>query len=420
MNRSHIVVGLGFGDEGKGTIVDALVKQTGAKWVCRYNGGAQAAHHVTTDDGRKHRFSQFGAGSFHPGVNTYLSEYMLIDPMTCFTEAESLANLRVTDCCQRLFVDPDCLVVTPVHKFLNRVQETVRGDGRHGSCGMGIGAARELEISGKSTLRMRDLREPLDVLAMVAQDAQAAHWEMKKHRNDATDEHWNLLSPSYLAYFVDCCRAFYEGLKPRIVDPLWLKDQLEGQDAIWEGAQGTLLCEHYGFPPHYTWTRCNVRNAMTMAQLFDHEPVKIGVLRSYGTRHGAGPFPTEEPALAPYCPEPHNAGGGMQGGFRVGYLDLTLTAYALAANRWTVKDRLAVTHMDTWANLPAEHRQVGEHVYESEKQVRVLMQAGERRHTYEVPGDLLEHLESELGAKVGIVSRGPKTSDKRWIGQSNA
>ena len=78
--EAHIVVDLGFGDSGKGTVTDHLVRQTGARLVVRFNGGAQAGHTVVLADGRSHTFSQLGAGSFVAGVRTHLSRFMLVHP----------------------------------------------------------------------------------------------------------------------------------------------------------------------------------------------------------------------------------------------------------------------------------------------------------------------------------------------------
>ena len=82
MSRSEqhaaIVVGLAFGDEGKGTILDFLTRRHGAHTIVRFNGGPQAAHGVATEDGRRHTFAQFGAGSFVPGVRTLLSRFVLV------------------------------------------------------------------------------------------------------------------------------------------------------------------------------------------------------------------------------------------------------------------------------------------------------------------------------------------------------
>ncbi len=414
MHRSHIVVGLGFGDEGKGSITDFLTGDTGAGIVCRFSGGAQSAHNVVTDDGRHHKFSQFGAGTFHPGVKTYLADSMLIDPISFEPEFQDLVTQGVTDAGERLYINPDCLVVTPVHKFINRVRETVRGTGRHGSCGMGIGAAREMEISGKSVLRVSDLCDERAVMAHVAQGAYIASQEFESQHNEATEQHWDLLDPRWTAHFVEGCWSLWLAIKDRVVGFDWLQDQMKTQDVVWEGSQGTLLCETNGFAPHNTWTNTTAKKADQLIGLTEHERVRVGVIRSYGTRHGAGPFPTECNALQEFVSEPHNKTYEWAEAFRVGYLDLTLLAYALRANCWQSSDFVAVTHMDTWESLPPEHRLIGEDIYETPEQVRNLMRKAERRHTYPTD-DPVELIEYEMSTKVKLVSAGPRTSDKTWL-----
>ena len=164
MRQEHqavIVVGLGFGDCGKGTLTDALVRRHDADLVVRHNGGAQAAHAVVLADGRSHVFHQFGSGTFIPGVGTFLSRHMLVNPLTLFWEEQELREVGVTDAFERLVLDRNALVTTPFHMAANRLREYARGEGRHGSCGLGIGetTADSLELPDTDTLRVGDLRD---------------------------------------------------------------------------------------------------------------------------------------------------------------------------------------------------------------------------------------------------------------------
>ena len=101
--EAWIVVDLGFGDAGKGTITDFLVRERGAEWVVRFNGGAQAGHNVVTDDGRHHTFSQLGAGSFVPGVRSYLGPDFVLHPGALLEEARALARVGIPDAFERLY-----------------------------------------------------------------------------------------------------------------------------------------------------------------------------------------------------------------------------------------------------------------------------------------------------------------------------
>jgi len=93
--RIFVVVGLGYGDEGKGTIVDYLTHRFGASLIVRFNGGPQAAHHVVLPDGTWHCFAQFGSGTFVPEVQTLLSRLMIVDPESLMREAQTLRGKGV-------------------------------------------------------------------------------------------------------------------------------------------------------------------------------------------------------------------------------------------------------------------------------------------------------------------------------------
>lgn len=134
-----VVADLGFGDAGKGSSVDFLVRAYKAHTVVRYNGGAQAGHNVVTQDGRQHVFAQFGSGTFVPGVQTHLSRHMLVNPVSMLDEEEHLCSLSVSDAFHRTTIDEEALIITPFHQAANRLREYARGKDRHGSCGRGIG-----------------------------------------------------------------------------------------------------------------------------------------------------------------------------------------------------------------------------------------------------------------------------------------
>src|SRR5205807_7007849 len=136
MRRAIVTVGLGFGDEGKGGAVDLLVRRYDADLVIRYCGGSQAGHNVQLPDGRRHTFSQFGAGTLACAARpprTYLGPAVVIDPPALLREAAHLRELGVKDPSRLLTAHPHCLVTTVWHKALNRLRELARGDGRHGS-----------------------------------------------------------------------------------------------------------------------------------------------------------------------------------------------------------------------------------------------------------------------------------------------
>src|SRR5947209_11414415 len=116
MKRAIITIGLGFGDEGKGATIDYLARQYEADLVVRYCGGSQAGHNVQLPDGRRHTFSQFGAGTLAAPCarpRTYLGPAVIIDPPALAREAQHLRDLGVPDPAHLLTIHPRCLVTTP-------------------------------------------------------------------------------------------------------------------------------------------------------------------------------------------------------------------------------------------------------------------------------------------------------------------
>jgi adenylosuccinate synthase len=348
---AYIVVDLGFGDAGKGTLTDWLVRRQGARLVVRFNGGAQAGHNVITDDGRHHTFAQFGAGSFVPGVRTHLARTTVLHPLAMLVEARYLARKGVPDALDRTTVSEGALVITPFHQAAGRLRELARGQGRHGTCGVGVGeTVRDALAHPAEALRAGDLTRPGELLRKARRAQERIREELSEVRRAAgrlpqAEPELSLLDDSEAA---SRWAEAVEALRPgeRVVDDTWLGSELREGTTVFEGAQGVLLDEWWGFHPHTTWSTCTFDNALELLRGhgFDGSVHRLGVLRSYATRHGEGPLPTELPALAPRVPEPHNDAAGWQGAFRVGGFDAVLARYALAACGGV--DALAVTHLD--------------------------------------------------------------------------
>ncbi len=160
--RAYIVVDLGFGDSGKGLLTDFLARRFKAGVVVRYNGGAQAGHNVVTPNGRHHTFSQFGSGTFIPGVKTYLSKHVVIHPGALLIEGNILEGLGVSNAFSRLRLSDQCLVITPFHQAANRIREMVRGKNRHGSCGVGVGeTVEDALLNAENRVLAGDLVKPV-------------------------------------------------------------------------------------------------------------------------------------------------------------------------------------------------------------------------------------------------------------------
>jgi adenylosuccinate synthase len=340
-----------WGDEGKGTTT-AYYAETApdAPLIVRYNGGPQAAHNVVTDDGRHHTFQQFGSGMFRPGAETFLSKHMLVNPLNMVAEQAALERLGVENALGRMFVSENARVITPYHIALNRLRELTRGDSRHGSCGQGVGETMRLWLCEPiKTVYARDFACPATL-----------RWKLNFWR-ETIKELAEAAGPHPEAAIFDDDRQIptlvdvYGEIAKRIniVSDDFLDSQLGDRTVIFEGAQGVLLDEDYGFHPYTTWSHTTPRNAFEL--LDDHRRFAqvIGVTRTFMTRHGAGPFPTElvgktRGAIDTRRTSEQNTANEWQGNFREGFLDLVLLQYAklVCADAGAPITHLAVTHED--------------------------------------------------------------------------
>jgi adenylosuccinate synthase len=350
MARHVIVADLGYGDAGKGGIVDWLCHPGPASTgpvhtVVRYNGGAQAAHNVVTPDGRWHTFAQFGSGTFTPGVRTFLSRYMMVDPLAMVAEADHLAAVGVAGAFSLVDVDRDALLTTPYHQAANQARERARGAGRHGSCGMGVGETAAYALRSPADapragdcLAGQDLERKLTLLR---------DWAVAAAARDGTAMDGTALPPPSVV--AGAFRAWAAQVTLTGDDHLARLLRLPGS-VVFEGAQGVLLDEWRGFHPYTTWSTTTFENAEKLLHEagmgeagMGEAAIRLGVTRAYQVRHGPGPFVSEDPTLE--LPEAHNRTGRWQGPVRSGHLDAVALRYAVEACGGV--DAIAVTHLDT-------------------------------------------------------------------------
>lgn len=352
------LLGLGFGDCGKGLFTDYLCRQQQAHTVVRFNGGAQAGHNVVLPDGRHHTFSQFGAGGFVAGVATLLAYPVLVHPSALLVENAYLKRAGVADALQRLLIDRRCRITTPFHQAAGRLRELRRGAEAHGSCGVGVGeTVRHALDAPHATLTYEDLFHParaLEKLQAIRQGLLAefpADGPAPQNRSAWQDERGMLADDTVAARWLAHIGALTAQVPPATAAMVAQRLHRPGT-VLFEGAQGVLLDEWRGFHPHTTWSSIHP-TAVEAVAADAGQTARIehyGVLRSYMTRHGQGPLPTQDAALD-CLPEPHNASDGWQGTFRRGQPDAVLLRYALAvAGRL---DGLLVSHLDAFARVPA-------------------------------------------------------------------
>jgi adenylosuccinate synthase len=340
-----VVAGLAYGDEGKGSVVDFLVRQRQAGLVVRYNGGAQAAHNVVTKDGKEHTFSQFGSGTL-AGASTHLSRFVMVNPLTMMKEEEHLRELGIPNAFARITVEDDALITTPFQKVLNQFEAQASGEYR--SCGMGIGQTRSDYLEyGTRVLFAGDLRDvwlTKGKLSFIQQEClrKARVLKDKLAHTPENAKLWLWLNGG-IGPVNWCCQKYSEW-SVSVVPRDYLGKLLASHSCIvFEGAQGVLLDEKWGEKDYNTWTDCTFKNANILLDESGHtdERTYVGVIRAYLTRHGAGPFRTEDKALK--FEEKHNDTGKYQGEFRFGHLDFSLLQFAL---KLAPVDMIAMNHLD--------------------------------------------------------------------------
>ena len=424
------VVDLGFGDSGKGTIVDYLAHKHGAQWIVRFNGGPQAGHNVVLPDGRHHTFAQFGSASFEPHVRTLLSRFMLIDPYAMLNEAAHLHDLGVANVFSRTYIDQRCLVIMPPQQIANRVRERARGDAAHGTCGMGVGECVFDAIQHpQEALCAADLFDAPAIRKKLLASFLRKRSETAPMMGCANELERNVLrDPAW----IDTAMLVYRQIAEKTnIIPASQADQIlrESPCTIFEGAQGVLLDERFGFHPHTTWSKTTFTNADLLLEEAESEAAcfRLGVMRPYLTRHGNGPLVSEDRELGQRLCDPHNRHDGWPGRFRYGLLDLVMLRYAIQICGRV--DGLAVTCLDHLPHLPPlaceQYKSRGgdlipgpsDDLDEMDQLTRRLKRAtAELRPWPTQSADVfIAALESELAVPVAYRSHGPTRDDKQEI-----
>jgi adenylosuccinate synthase len=440
MAKIYMIAGLGFGDEGKGTITEYLTVREGAHTIVRYNGGAQAAHNVVLEDGRHHTFSQFGSGTL-TGAATHLSRFMIIDPVALRNEASALSDLGVSNPFELLTVERGAPLITPYQKGANRLRELLRGSGKHGSCGAGVGETVSDHLTyGEAVPKIEDLFDRVilgDKISFIRDLKMKEFTQKNLFEIDESSDRKMFEAFKLLTMPVNTVLDLWQDVASniRLVDKDHLQKVIDSDSRgsiIFEGAQGVLLDQTWGFHPHTTWTDITFDNADALLNdLRNIDKVeKIGVIRTYMTRHGTGPFPTEIRGNGTVEGEKFNRHHDWQGGFRVGWFDMMLFQYALDVIGPI--DSLALTHIDYLPNLRKmcvsydstssglhefmadgrlTKREDGDLEYQ-ERLGKAIERMGTKYNYWPVNDNFVDVLEDIASIKVSILSRGPTRQDK--------
>jgi len=290
-----IVIGLGFGDEGKGSVTDFLChgflyEEHSKPWdfevnkikpplVIRYNGGHQVGHTVFLENGLNHVHSNFGSGSLR-GIPTYWSKYCTVDPMAILREYAVLKN-KVDNIC--LYLNPFCPVVTPYDILYNRI----KNDKNHnGSVGVGFGTCISRHET-KYKLHVIDLLYPNIVKTKIKLIKERYYTQFVNDKKLRTID---------INKFLDKLEDFRELVSKGYININSL-DKIKGkyQNYIFEGAQGIMLDQNFGYSPHITRSNSTTLNAIKIIIENDLPiPDYYYVTRAYQTRHGNGPLLSDE------------------------------------------------------------------------------------------------------------------------------
>ena len=276
-----VIVGVQWGDEGKGKATDLLGERT--DWVVKFNGGNNAGHTVVIGD-EKYALHLLPSGILTPGVNAVIGNGVVVDLEVLFAELEAL-HARGVDT-SRLRVSANAHIITHYHRTLDKVTERFLGKRQIGTTGRGIGPAYADKIN-RVGIRMQDLFDE-NILRQKIEGAleQKNHLLVKVYnrRSITVDE----IAEDLLAYA--------DRVRPMVCDTsLLLDDALDAGDVVvFEGGQATMLDVDHGTYPFVTSSSATAGGAATGSGVGPRRLDRIvGIAKAYTTRVGSGPFPTE-------------------------------------------------------------------------------------------------------------------------------
>lgn len=302
-----VVLGMGFGDEGKGTVVDYLTHNLPSslpKLIVRFSGGPQAGHTVmyknSVGQEIKHTFSNFGSGSFNSNTKTFWSRFCPVDPVGFLNERNVLIAKGIVPL---IIVDQNCPLITDFDKHHNQ-----NLDCEHGTCGVGIRSTLVREEKLYS-LKVKDILYPnvfKQKYLLIA----------KHYGHEDVDAE----------LFYNICQEYFQHIQ------LWKsKDLPFAKYYIFEGSQGLLLDPKIGFFPHVTSTDVDLTNVYTLIGKETAFDLYL-VTRAYSTRHGNGPMVynnSKFPFEVQNDKDEINISNLYQGNFRRQYLNLEYLNYAI-------------------------------------------------------------------------------------------
>ncbi|MBE6307676.1 MAG: adenylosuccinate synthase [Bacteroidales bacterium] len=409
--KVDILLGLQWGDEGKGKVVDVLTPRYDV--VARFQGGPNAGHTLEFE-GNKYVLRSIPSGIFQGGKVNIIGNGVVLDPVLFRDEAEQLAASG-HDLTQRLCLSKKAHLILPTHRMLDAAYEAAKGAGKIGTTGKGIGPTYTDKVS-RNGLRIGDIFEDFE-----------NRYNTLKARHEAI-----LASLNYEYDITELEQRWFEAIeylkKFQIIDSEHTINNLlkDGKSVLAEGAQGTMLDVDFGSYPFVTSSNTVCAGACTGLGVAPNRIGEVyGIFKAYCTRVGSGPFPTElfDADGEKMCNLGHEFGSVTGRRRRCGWIDLVALRYAIMVDGVTKLIMMKSDVLDTFETIKAcvAYRVNGVEIHElpysieNVEPVYVELPGWQQDMTAvkseeEFPqafNDYIAFLERELGVPIAIVSVGP-------------
>ena len=335
-----VLIGLQWGDEGKGKIVDVLAPTYDA--VARFQGGPNAGHTLTFD-GQKHVLHQVPSGIFHPHILNIVGNGVVLDPVVFRQELQKLTD-RGVEYAHNLYISKKAQLILPSHRALDRISEEARGNTKIGSTLKGIGPTYSDKI-GRVGLRVGHILLP----------------DFEHRYREAVAHHASLAAPYGKVLEIEPFEAdFFAAIEflrtLQLTDTEYLLNDLlaQGKRILAEGAQGSMLDVDFGTYPYVTSSSTIAAGACTGLGVAPRHIDKVyGITKAYCTRVGGGPFPTE---LTGEVGEQIRQAGREFGSTtgrprRTGWIDLPALRYAIMLNGVTELHLMKADVLDAFTEI---------------------------------------------------------------------
>jgi len=406
------VLGLQWGDEGKGKIVSYLAKDF--DWIVRFSGGPNAGHTVYYN-GKKFVHHLLPSFSEHNDFQKLLiGAGVLVDLNVLKKEIESVLEV-IPDIKNRLYIDKKANIILEYHKLIDELSEKIRGKKAIGTTKRGVGPAQADKIN-RVGIRIEDLEDEKLLLEKLT-----VNLNIKKEL--WKDEKLENLKPEEIAKSLLKIAEFFKDNFKSLMD---YKDNILDSSVLFEGTQGLLLDIDFGTYPYVTSTSCSSSGIPQGTGLSNLKLDKIyGVFKAYTTRVGEGPFPTED--KTEFGNELRDAGNeyGATTGRprRCGWLDLPLLRYSI---RYSNVNSMVITKADILNGIEkipvCVAYEIDGRKYENIDDMNLLLGHKKIRPIYEYLSGwknlkdnnferYLEFIEKNVGIAIDIISTGPGTKE---------